>query len=85
MKISERMMLKNKIKRLCLFLLIVFIPVAIVCTLLAVAGVEQWLNILVTVVILTLLYLFYLYLCGLWDKRKEEKLKKDNKKDPFAD
>lgn len=83
MKSSEKQELKKKIKRIGLFLLIVFFPAMIVSVLLLWAQVPQWLNILVLVVLLFILFAVYVFVCDKIDKKKAERLSK--KKDPFSD
>ena len=83
MRKSESNELKQKLKRLGLFLLIVFLPAMIVAIVLQVyAHVPQWLNILVLVVMLFVLYFFYIWVLSKFDKKKQERLSK--KKDPFS-
>ena len=83
MKNSEKQILKKRIKRLGLFLLIVFLPLMVVSTLMAVYVKQQWLNIFVCVLILFILFFIYLFLLDKMDKKKETRLK--GKKDPFSD
>lgn len=83
MKRSESNELKQKLKRLGLFMLIVFLPAMVVAILLQFyAHVPQWLNILVLVVMLFVLYFLYVWICSKIDKKKQERLSK--KKDPFS-
>ena len=84
MRTTEKQELKQKIKRLGIFLVIVFLPALVVSILLAyVAKVPQWLNMLVLVIMLFVLFFIYSLLMQKLDKRKGERLKK--KKDPFSD
>ena len=83
MKTTEKQELKKKIKRLALFLGIVFVPTMVICILLIWAKVPQWLNILVLVIVLFILFFIFIYICDKIDKRKQERLSK--KKDPFSD
>ena len=83
MKVSERMILKDRLKKLGIFCLIVFIPVLVLSVVLAGIHVEPWLNVLVLVVVLFLLFFLYAYICEKLDKKKQERLSK--KKDPFSD
>lgn len=84
MRASEKQELKQKIKRLGIFLLIVFLPAMVVAVLLAyVAKVPQWLNMLVLVIMLFVLFFIYSLLMQKLDKHKNERLKK--KKDPFSE
>jgi len=83
MRSTEKQELKKKLKRLGLFLLIVFLPAMVICILLLWAKVPQWLNILVLVVVLFIFYFLYIFVCSKLDNKKNERLKK--KKDPFAD
>ena len=83
MRRSETNELKQKLKRLLLFLAIVFLPAMIVAIVLQVfAHVPQWLNILVLVIMLFVLYFLYFWICSKLDKKKEDRLSK--KKDPFS-
>lgn len=83
MKSTEKQELVKKLKRLGLFMLIVFLPILIVCILMLWANVPQWLNILVLVILLFILYFLYAWLCSILDKKKQERMSK--KKDPFSD
>ena len=83
MKSTEKQELKKKIKRMGLFLLIIFLPVLVLSVVLAGIHVEPWLNVLVLVVVLFLLFFLYAYICEKLDKKKQERLSK--KKDPFSD
>ena len=83
MRSTEKQELKKKIKRLGLFLLIVFIPAMVICILLMYANVPQWLNILVLVVVLFILFFLFAFICDKLDKKKNERLSK--KKDPFTE
>lgn len=82
-KSSEKQELKKKIQRLGLFLLIVFLPLLVVAICLGVAKVPQWLNIMVCVIVLFILFFLYLFVCGKLDERKKARM--DKKKDPFSD
>lgn len=83
MRSSEKQELKKKIQRMGLFLLIVFIPMLVVAICLAVVHVPQWLNIIVCVVVLFILFFLFLFVCGKLDERKKARMEK--KKDPFSD
>lgn len=83
MRSTEKQDLKRKLKRLGLFLLIVFVPAMLVCVLLVWQKVPQWLNILVLVIVLFILFFLFTFVCDKMDKKKDERLSK--KKDPFAD
>ena len=85
MKVSERMVLKDRLKKLGIFCLIVFIPVLVLSVVMMSFGVSQAVNIVVTVVILFVLFFLYLYVCSLIDKKKEKRLKESGKKDPFSE
>ncbi len=83
MRRSETNELKQKLKRLGLFILIVFLPVmAVAIVLQVVVGLEMWQNMLVLVVLIFLLYFAFLWLCSKLDKKKAERLSKKN--DPFS-
>ncbi len=85
MKVSERMILIKRLKRLGLFMLIVFLPIAFISFGLAYAGLSMAWNIVILVVVLFLLFGLFMMTCSALDKRKEKKLKESGKKDPFAD
>ena len=85
MKVSERMVLKDRLKKLGIFCLIVFIPVLVLSVVMMSYGVSETVNIIVTVVILFVLFFLYLYICSLIDKKKEKRLKESGKKDPFSE
>ncbi|MBP3431947.1 MAG: hypothetical protein J6K39_03750 [Clostridia bacterium] len=83
MKSTEKQELKKKIKRLALFLGIVLVPALVLSVLLIWAKVPQWLNILVLVIVLFILYAVFAYVCDRLDKKKAVRMSK--KKDPFSD
>ena len=85
MKVSERMILKQRLKRLGLFCLIVLIPICFLAFGLAYAGLSQAWNIVIIVCVLFLLFGLFMMTCSALDKRKKKKLKESGKKDPFAD
>ena len=83
MKTTEKQELKKKLKRLGLFLLIVFLPALVIAALIIIAGVPQWLNIMIMVIILFVLFSLFVFVCDKLDKRKQARLR--NKKDPFSE
>lgn len=85
MKVSERMVLKDRLKKLGIFCLIVFIPVLVLSVVMMSFGVSEAVNIIVTVVILFVLFFLYLYICSVIDKKREKKLKESGEKDPFSE
>ncbi len=85
MKMSDRMILKDRLKKLGLFCLIVFIPVLVVAVVLYSVGVPEWANMLVLVVMLLALFCVFMYVCSVLEKRKEKRLKESGKKDPFSE
>ncbi len=82
---SDRMILKDRLKKLGLFCLIVFIPVLVVAVVLYSVGVPEWANMLVLVVMLLALFCVFMYVCSVLEKRKEKRLKESGKKDPFSE
>ena len=64
-------------------MLIVVVPITVICVLLIVAKVPQWLNIMVLVILMFILFAAYIKICEKFDERKKERMSK--KKDPFAD
>ena len=82
---SDRMILKDRLKKLGLFCLIVFIPVLVVAVVIYSVGVPEWANMLVLVVMLLALFCVFMYVCSILEKRKEKRLKESGKKDPFSE
>ena len=82
---SDRMILKDRLKKLGLFCLIVFIPVLVVAVVLYSVGVPEWANMLVLVVMLLALFCVFMYVCSVLEKRKEKRLKESGKKDTFSE
>ena len=82
---SDRMILKDRLKKLGLFCLIVFIPVLVVAVVLYSVGVPEWANMLVLVVMLLALFCVFMYVCSVLEKRKEKRLKESGKKDLFSE
>ena len=85
MKVSERMILKNRLKKLGIFCLIVFLPILVLSVVLYSAGVSQVVNIIVLVVVLFALFFLFMLICSVIDKKSEKKLKESGKKDPFSE
>ena len=83
MKNSEKQELKRKIGRLGLFLLIVFLPMMALAIVLIYVGVAQWVNVMILVIVMFILFALFLFICQKLDERKYERMKK--KKDPFSD
>lgn len=83
MRSTEKQELKRKISRIGLFLLIVFLPIAVVSVLLSYAKVPQVWNIFVLVILLFILFFLYMLVCNKLDQKKKERMSK--KKDPFSD
>lgn len=80
---KESRNLKRNLKRLGLFLLVMFLIDVFICFLLikytSLSGVVCG---IIVILITSVLYLLFLLICAKLDKKKEEKLK--NKKDPFS-
>ena len=80
---KESRSLKRNLKRLGLFLLVMFLIDVFICFLLikytSLGGVVCG---IIVILITSVLYLLFLLICAKLDKKKEEKLK--NKKDPFS-
>lgn len=83
MRTSEKQELKRKIKQIGLFLLIVFVPCLVVSVCLIVLKVPQWLNIMVLVIMMFILFVVYAYVMEKLNKKKQERMSKKN--DPFSD
>ena len=83
MKNSEKQELKRKIGRLGLFLVIVFVPILVLAIVLASVGVKQWVNIMILVIVMFILFGLFIMVCQKLDETKAERMKK--KKDPCSD
>lgn len=83
MKSSDKQELKRKIGRLGLFLIIVFVPILVLAVVLAYAGVSQWVNIMILVIVMFILFGAFLTICQKLDEKKQKRMEK--KKDPFSD
>lgn len=82
---NERRDLKTSIKRLGWFLLgVVLIDAFFAFLLYYYTAISDVLCGFIIIVITSLLYLVYLWICSKIDKRKKEKLEKSGRKDPFA-
>ena len=85
LKPNERRDLKTSYKRLVWFLLgVVLIDAFIAFLLYSYTAIGDVLCGFIIIVITTLLYLVYVWLCSKHDKRKKAKLEKSGKRDPFA-
>lgn len=77
--------LKKTSKRLMWFLIAVFIFDAFICFLLIkYADMHPAVNGLIIICITGLLYLLFLAICAKIDKKKQERIAKSGKKDPFS-
>ena len=83
MRTTEKQELKRKIKQIGLFLLIVFFPCMVLAVLMAHFQVPQWLNILVIVIVMFILFAVYAFVMEKLNQKKQDRMKK--KKDPFSD
>ena len=78
--------LKRKTKRMAWFIGIFFVFALFFAALLQIAGVPQWLNMVIIVLTAGICYLLFMLVCGKLDKRREEAEKEKTKEfDPFAD
>lgn len=85
LKPNESRDLRKSYKRLAWFLLgVVLIDAFIAFLLYRYTTISDFLCGLVIVLLTTILYLLYLWVCSKFDKRKKEKLEKSGKKDPFS-
>ena len=83
---NNKRVLKRNVKRMAWFLGIFFVFALIIAALLQVAGIPQWLNMIIIVVLAGLCYLLFWWLCVKVDKRKEQiESQKTKEFDPFAD
>ena len=75
---SDRMILKDRLKKLGLFCLIVFIPVLVVAVVLYSVGVPEWANMLVLVVMLLALFCVFMYVCSVVVRKTHFQSSKEN-------
>lgn len=84
MRSSEKQELKRKLRNIGIFLLIVFVPVLVLSVVLQYIGIQEpWLNILVLVIVLFVLFGVFLFVVEKLNNKKKERMSK--KKDPFSD
>ena len=83
---NNKRALKKNVKRMAWFIGIYFIFALFFSALLQIAGLPQWLNMIIIVVTAGIFYLLFLVICGKLDRKKEEKESTKTKEfDPFAD
>ena len=75
--------LRKNYKRLMIFLISFFVFALIVCYLLMRTGISPILNGFIIIVLACIFYLLFLFICAKIDKRKEERMKDEETKDPF--
>ncbi len=82
---KEKRDLKKSYKRLAIFILVAaFIDSFIAFLFFFYTNINQVLCGFIIIVITTILYLLFLYICAKIDKKRAERLAKENKKDPFS-
>ena len=82
---KEKRDLKKSYKRLAIFLLIAFIFDSFIAFLFfSYTNMHEALCGFIIIVITAILYLLFLFICAKIDKKKAERLARDNKKDPFS-
>lgn len=83
---NNKRVMKRNVKRMAWFLGIYFVFALFFSSLLLIAGVPQWLNMLILVVTAGVCYLLFWIICVKLDKKKQEKeLEREKEFDPFAD
>jgi membrane protein implicated in regulation of membrane protease activity len=83
---NNKRVMKRNVKRMAWFLGIYFVFALFFSSLLLIAGVPQWLNMLILVVTAGICYLLFWLVCDKIDKKNEEREKEKEKEfDPFAD
>ncbi len=81
MQSKDKRPVKKMMKRFLWFIVAYFVVGLIVATVLAVyAGVPQWANILICVVLAGAMYLVFLWICATIDKKKKQKEESQPKK-----
>ena len=86
MESREKRALKKTVKRMGWFIGIYFIFALFFAALLQIAGVPQWLNMIIIILVAGICYLLFWLVCGKIDKKREEKDQEKTKEfDPFAD
>lgn len=77
---------KKNLKRMGWFIGIYFVFALFFSALLQVAGVPQWLNMIIIILVAGICYLLFWLICVKLDKRNEEREKEKTKDfDPFVD
>ena len=83
---NNKRVMKRNVKRMAWFLGIFFVFALFFAALLQVAGIPQWLNMIIIVVTAGVCYLLFWLVSNKLDRRKAEKeLEKTKEFDPFAD
>lgn len=87
MKDTGRREFNKSVKRGVIFISIFAVFAIVISTLLILyTDIPQWLNGLIIILIASVCYLIYYFVCVRIDKKKEERVKESlKKKDPFAD
>lgn len=82
---KEKRDLKKSYKRLAIFLVIAFLFDCFIAFLFfTYTNMHEVLCGFIIIVITTILYLLFLFICAKIDKKKAKRLAKENKKDPFS-
>ncbi len=83
---NNKRALKKSMKRMAWFIGIYFVFALFFAALLQIAGVPQWLNMIIIILVAGVCYLLFLLVCAKIDKRKAEReVEKTKDFDPFVD
>jgi len=83
---SNKRELKKNVKRMAWFIGIYFVFALFFSALLQVAGVPQWLNMIIIIVVAGACYLLFWLICVKLDKKRAEREQEKTKEfDPFVD
>lgn len=85
MKNTERREYNKKVKRAMIFIGIFAVFALPISAIMAIYNIPAWLNGMIVVIMASVFYLVFYFICVKIDKKKEEKTKEAlKKKDPFA-
>ena len=85
MQNTDKRPMKKQLKRTMWFIAGYALVAVVLSAIMIVYDIPQWLNMLVIVVLAGVMYLLFLWICAIIDKKKKEKQAGEEKDDPFAE